>query len=110
MQNLSIKAQFTLLVGTLLGLFILLCSYTLFQLHAIKIELHEVTEEDIPLTKILTKITTHQLEQAIYFEKALYYGSTQNIAGHEEKFQKISKAFKAQTLKVDRELKRRRIS
>lgn len=105
MQNLSIKAQFTLLVGTLLGLFILLCSYTLFQLHAIKIELHEVTEEDIPLTKIVTEITTHQLEQAIYFEKGLYYGSTQNIAGHEEKFQKISKAFKAQALKVDRELK-----
>lgn len=37
-------------------------------------ELAEITEEDIPLTEMVTAITLHQLEQAILFEKALRAG------------------------------------
>lgn len=37
----------------------------------IGLELKEVTEEDMPLTEIVTKITTHQLQQAILLERMM---------------------------------------
>ena len=39
-------------------------------------ELHEIAKEDIPLTKLLTKITSHQLEQTIWLERAIRFGDT----------------------------------
>ena len=56
-------------------LFILLLimgSVSLFQLQKIGKELFEIAEEDIPLTLMLTKATEHQLEQAIYLERAFF--------------------------------------
>jgi methyl-accepting chemotaxis protein len=37
-------------------------------------EIESIAENDIPLVEILTNIETHQLEQAIWFERALRYG------------------------------------
>ena len=37
-------------------------------------ELEAIAEEDIPLTEAITEITVNQLEQAIWFERALRYG------------------------------------
>lgn len=45
-------------------------------------ELDAIASQDIPLTKILTKITTHQLEQAIHFERAVRYGEIKDREPH----------------------------
>ena len=42
---------------------------SLFYLNKLGTTLHEIAKEDIPLTKMLTKATEHQLEQAIYIER-----------------------------------------
>lgn len=44
---------------------------SLLQMNKIGKELADIAEEDIPLTKQLTSITEHQLEQAILFERAM---------------------------------------
>ena len=53
-------------------LLIIMGSVSLFQLQRIGKELFEIAEEDIPLTLMLTKATEHQLEQAIYLERAFF--------------------------------------
>ena len=65
-------AQKILLLGlTQILLMIILGGYAIFQMDKIGLALIDIAEEDIPLTKMLTKVTEHQLEQAIYFERAL---------------------------------------
>lgn len=49
----------------------ILGGFALYQMNKIGNELIDIAEEDIPLTKKLTLVTEHQLEQAIYFERAL---------------------------------------
>lgn len=46
-------------------------------------ELEQIAHYDMPITKILEQITTHQLEQAILFEKALRYTNIQVSDSHE---------------------------
>lgn len=65
-------AQKILLLGlTQILLMVILGGYAIFQMDKIGLALIDIAEEDIPLTKMLTKVTEHQLEQAIYFERAL---------------------------------------
>ncbi|MDN3611952.1 methyl-accepting chemotaxis protein [Vibrio ostreicida] len=60
----------------LLGLMQLLAmlimgGFALQQMNKIGIELVDIAEEDIPLTRMMTVLAEHQLEQAILFERAL---------------------------------------
>ncbi len=65
-------AQKILLLGlTQILLMVILGCYAIYQMDKIGLALIDIAEEDIPLTKMLTKVTEHQLEQAIYFERAL---------------------------------------
>lgn len=48
--------------------------YTFLRLQAIGIELHEISKQDLPLTRIITEITVNQLEQGISFERAIRHG------------------------------------
>ena len=67
-------------------------------------ELQEIAERDIPLTEILTKITVHQLEQAILLEQGLRYSG---IDAHDEEHtvEKTVHHFKELAHQVDEELK-----
>lgn len=76
------------------------------QIAAIGTEIQEITEEDIPLSSMVTKITIHQLEQAIAVERALAAGYALD-SGHVErevldkniaKFDKISTKINAEIL------------
>lgn len=65
-------AQKILLLGLAqILLMVILGGYAISQMDKIGLALIDIAEEDIPLTKMLTKVTEHQLEQAIYFERAL---------------------------------------
>lgn len=50
--------------------------YSWYAMTQIGGELETITEQDIPLTNILTRIAEHQLEQSIHLERALRYGDT----------------------------------
>ncbi len=72
LANLKISQKIYLLGITQLGLMVLLGLFALSQMSKIGAELIDIAEDDIPLSNILTKITEHQLEQAILLERSLF--------------------------------------
>lgn len=70
----SIKISHKIYIAGLLqlSLVILIIWASLTQMQKIGHEIIEIAEDDIPLTKSLTLLTEHQLEQAINFEKAMF--------------------------------------
>ncbi len=71
LKNISIKIKIITLVFFLITLLLSSVSYALISINNIGIKITAIAEEDIPLTKVITDITIHQLEQAINFERAL---------------------------------------
>lgn len=53
---------------------VVISAVSLISLTSISHELHQVANEDIPLTREISAISSHQLEQAIHLERALRYG------------------------------------
>lgn len=82
LKNLSLKSKIMGTVCILLALLLFNAGYAIFSMNKIDHELSAIAGEDIELTKILTEVTIHQLEQSIQFERALHYGS---ILQREEK-------------------------
>ncbi|MCP3870639.1 MAG: methyl-accepting chemotaxis protein [Gammaproteobacteria bacterium] len=58
----------------LLIMIIISSGYALYAMNQIGSELDEIIEQDIPITRILTKVTEHQLEQTQHAERAMRYG------------------------------------
>ena len=52
-------------------------------------ELEKIAEEDIPLSKVVTDVTIHQLEQAIRFERALATDELNDVAGLRQEFAEL---------------------
>ncbi|MCG7530484.1 methyl-accepting chemotaxis protein [Psychrobium sp. MM17-31] len=50
------------------------------QMSKIGLELIDIAEEDIPLTKMLTMLTEHQLQEAVMFERALRAGMNSSVS------------------------------
>ena len=65
LRNLSVGAKVFAIVGLCLASLIGVSTLSIFQMDKIGDEIEAIAEQDIPLTEILTKITVHQLEQAI---------------------------------------------
>ncbi|MYM60210.1 HAMP domain-containing protein [Vibrio sp. OCN044] len=71
LSHFKIAHKVYLLGFFLLGAILVMGGFALNQMNKIGNELVDIAERDIPLTKSLTLLTEHQLEQAIYFERAL---------------------------------------
>jgi len=99
LNKLSIQTK--IISNSLILLLLILGSSTfaLLAMSGIGTELEDIAEQDIPMTKILTSITEHQLEQAVHFERVLRYGvllkQEDNAAAHFKKemalFNKLNK-------------------
>ncbi|MBB6521128.1 methyl-accepting chemotaxis protein [Pseudoteredinibacter isoporae] len=104
-SRMSIRGRFLLITVVLLSLLITSSLTAILSMHSIGKELKNITEEDLPLIEALTKITVHQLEQAIHFERAIRYGEQSGqtatvanlMAEEKDKYRKLSK-------KVDQEI------
>lgn len=59
------------ILGAVLAL--LIAGGAMYSINAVGVQLKQIAEEDIPLTTAVTEITVHQLEQAIFFERAIRY-------------------------------------
>ena len=77
-----------------------------YQMNKIGIELIDIAEEDIPVSNSLSQITQHQLEQAIYFERALAYAvAVQHGEDRRTAFNSTISQFEKLSHKVDGEFK-----
>ena len=73
LHNLSIRAKIGLNAGLLIALMLASSLYAINSMQLIGGELVAIAEQDIPLTENITRITEHQLEQAIHVERAMRY-------------------------------------
>ena len=93
-----------IIFASFLGL-VSLTSLTLIQISKSGEKMAEIAHQDIPLTAYITNITSHQLEQAILFERLLYQASEM---GHEpavrDHFSKTFDQFKALSHEVEKEI------
>lgn len=79
--------------------------YANFQIAAIGSELEEIAEDDLPLANMVTKITIHQLEQAIQFERTLRFGEEMVLHPEAKKYFDIAnKRFHELAEQVDAEI------
>ena len=100
------KVFFLAFLGAILSVLIAAGSVT--SINAIGKKLHQVAEEDIPLTAAVSGITVGQLEQAIYFEKAARYaqylneqaGARQSYNQYKTSFLKLAKEVDAKIAKA----------
>ncbi|WP_212668802.1 methyl-accepting chemotaxis protein [Pseudoalteromonas sp. NBT06-2] len=105
MKYLSLMAKLMVSAGIILILLIISASYSLYSMESIGARLKTIAESNIPLTKKIADITTHQLEQAIQFERALHYGSTlQQKTNKNADFQQAIKKFDERTNQIVKEL------
>ncbi len=82
-------------VGVCLALLLGVAGLSIWQMSSIGGEIESIAERDMPLAKALTKVTVHQLEQAINFERALRAGLEIQIHGAARKeFDKAFSKFK----------------
>ncbi len=72
LANLKISQKIYLYGFIQLGLMALIGLFALVQMNKIGDELINIAEGDIPLSTMLTKVTEHQLEQAILLERSLF--------------------------------------
>lgn len=109
--NINIKdVSLRNLVATLGGVMILgmlVVAFTsITKMASIGTEIEALAERDIPLTGVITKITAHQLEQAINFERALRFGEVmsreKSAVSH---FKHAVEKFKELSAKVEMEIK-----
>lgn len=104
-NNLTIRQRFNSLSTVLISIMVLLMISSEFMLSKVGSKLSEITHEDIPMIKALSETTTHQLEQAIHFERAVRYGELKaNMPELTEKFKIEIKAFDKLTVMIDEEI------
>lgn len=105
-NNLTVRAKIFGSSMVLLGLLVISSGYSLYSLNSIGMELTDIAEHDIPLTEKLSRITQHQLEQAIHFEKAMRYGQLlRTEVSATKQFNKEVEKFMELDEQVEREIK-----
>lgn len=105
LNKLSLKTKLMGFASILLGLLILSSGYAIYSMNSIGKELAAIAEEDIPLTEIIAQVTTHQLKQAVQFERALHHGvmlKTEDTAL--SRFREAIKSFDEGTEQIEAEI------
>ena len=105
LRKITIRLKVYMLAG--LGVFLALgiAGGSLYSIHQVGKQLHQIAEEDIPLTQAVTKVMVHQLEQAIRFERAARFAEIMEYNPHAKKnYKKAKGEFLKLAKKVDREI------
>lgn len=105
MKNLSLKARLLGNTVIVIGLLMLSSSYAIYSMNQIGVELESVAEINIPLTTTVAAITTHQLEQAVQFERSMHFGSTlEREPANRARFETAKHHFDALTPQIEGEI------
>ncbi|MDH5692998.1 MAG: methyl-accepting chemotaxis protein [Gammaproteobacteria bacterium] len=84
LKNMKIRSKMMLILGSLIGSMVLVAVVAITNMRSIEKEIAGIAELDMPLITKLTKITEHQLEQGILFERIVRYGEQKNSNRHYE--------------------------
>ena len=76
LNNLTIKNKLISLAAINSATLVGLCAMVISQMNSIGNEIEGIAERDLPLTKIISEIKVHQLEQEVMLEAAARYGMT----------------------------------
>ncbi len=105
-SNLRVAHKIWGLVGFLIIANVIVAATILFQLNVIKAEIHEVSAEHMPLTELTTKITIHQLEQVIEFERGVRFAEQLKTEPKAKEYlAKVEKHFNELSEKLGKEIK-----
>lgn len=99
-MKMKLRAKILIMMGLLIGVNMLASVYAISGLSRIGTEVEVVAESNIPTIEALTHATVHQLEQAIWFERALRYGADNHLQG--EHLHKARKEFGDHGQKVEK--------
>ncbi|WP_350333511.1 methyl-accepting chemotaxis protein [Coralliovum pocilloporae] len=103
-RHVSISGKILTVVCLCIMFVVGVATISIWQMNKIGKELVSIAESDIPLTEVLSRITTHQLEQAIMFERVMRLYGVQSP----DKANKLAEArsrFLELAHKVDKEIK-----
>ena len=99
-KALKIGTKIYAVIALCLSLLVAVGATAVVQMSSIGTEIEAIAERDIPLTEIVSKITVHQLEQAVLFERALLHA----VGGASEEADAAYRDFEALAQQVDREI------
>lgn len=68
-NNLSITQKMIALVGCLLALTLMVSTYSITKMKRVAVEIEAIAHDNLPLAKLMTDMTVHQLEGAITLER-----------------------------------------
>ena len=97
-ENMKLMVKIIGMVATLLALIMIVAALGIIKLSNIGDDIRVISERDIPLTNIVTKVSMGQLEQSIWYERAVLAGETRNkklLGQAEYEFKNISKRIEA---------------
>ncbi|WP_041375411.1 methyl-accepting chemotaxis protein [Polymorphum gilvum] len=100
----SVSAKILAVVGLLSLAMIAIAAIGTTQMNSIGLELEEIADQNIPLTETVSKVTAHQLEQAILLERLLRLGGI-DTGNDTTRFQATMAHFEKLAAQVDAEIK-----
>ncbi len=104
-KNISLRNLVIILGSVMIFGMLLIASISINKMSSIGAEIEALAERDIPLTEAVTIITIHQLEQVVYYERALRFGEEMNRGkSASSKFKQTIKEFNKLSAMVDKEI------
>ncbi|EOX3351594.1 methyl-accepting chemotaxis protein [Vibrio cholerae] len=99
-RNISITQKLSILVGGLLVLTIILSIFSIGKMQKIADELETIAHDNLPLSKLMTGMTIHQLEGAVLLERLFRAAQIPSLDNeqerrqHERGLRELTKSFK----------------
>lgn len=91
LNNLTITQKMSSLVGALLSLIIVVSAFAVTKMEKVALEIDSIANNNIPLTKVVTDLTVHQLESAVMLEKLLRFSQIPLESSANEQQQYLNK-------------------
>lgn len=101
----SVVSKIFMIVGLCLSLLCAIASIAIWNVSKIGAELDGIAVRDVPMTRALTNITTHQLQQSVNFERAIRAGEVMDQRTEAKaEFEKASEQFETLNSLVNTEI------
>ncbi|ENM3851631.1 methyl-accepting chemotaxis protein [Vibrio cholerae] len=86
-NNLSITQKMIALVGCLLALTLMVSTYSITKMKRVAVEIEAIAHDNLPLAKLMTDMTVHQLEGAITLERVFRAAGIESSQGKQQQNQ-----------------------
>jgi len=104
-KEIGVKAKLSINTGFLLLMILVISAAAYIKMTGLGVEIEAITKQQIPINALIAKVTTHQLEQSVEFERALRYGGEMlTDEGVEKSFKTSVEHFEHLSEMVEKEL------